>query len=57
VLAPLTGYASLRAFSRGRPWHGPRLDEHGRLLGELRTQRQHLREALVEATREVGVRR
>ena len=57
VLAPLTGYASLRAFSRGRPWHGPRLDVHGRLLGELRTQRQHLREALVEATREAGVRR
>jgi 1-acyl-sn-glycerol-3-phosphate acyltransferase len=52
LLAPLTGYASLRAFSRGRPWHGPRLDVHGRLLGELRTQRQRLREALVDATRD-----
>lgn len=50
VLAPLTGYASLRAFSRGRPWHGPRLDVHERLLAELRTQRRHLREALVSAT-------
>jgi hypothetical protein len=51
VLAPATGYASLRAFARGRPWRGPRLDVHERLLAELRTQRSLLREALVESTR------
>jgi glycerol-3-phosphate O-acyltransferase / dihydroxyacetone phosphate acyltransferase len=51
VLAPATGYASLRAFARGRPWRGPRLDVHERLLAELRTQRARLREALASSTR------
>jgi 1-acyl-sn-glycerol-3-phosphate acyltransferase len=51
VAAPATGYASLRAFSRGRPWHGKHLDVHERLLAELRTQRARLREALVESAR------
>jgi 1-acyl-sn-glycerol-3-phosphate acyltransferase len=51
VLAPATGYASLVAFARGRPWRGPRLDAHERLLAELRTQRARLREALAESTR------
>ena len=54
VLAPATGYAALRAFSRGRPWHGPRLDVHERMLAELRTQRSRLREALVDSTRPPG---
>ena len=54
VLAPATGYAALRAFSRGRPWHGPRLDVHERMLAELRTQRSRLRDALVDSTRPPG---
>ena len=56
VLAPATGYASLRAFARGRPWGGPRLDVHERLLAELRTQRSRLREALVDSTRPPALR-
>ena len=51
VLAPATGYAALRAFARGRPWRGPVLDAHERLLGELRNQRARLRQALADATR------
>jgi hypothetical protein len=52
VLAPATGWASLRAFSRGQPWPGRRLDVQERLLAELRTQRSRLRDALVQAARD-----
>lgn len=52
VVAPASGYVSLRWFERGRPWRGAplRLDVHERLLAELRAQRARLRQALFEAT-------